>query len=471
MSRFAPWLLAAVIPLSVVSALWRTFPMWIAGVVAWIACALLWPRLDATRRRVILIMVACGLAGIMWGHAAGQRGLVAAALAQNIPLIAMLAAVSFLQLISTAHRGDDERLTAGPLALARTLIGVHLFGSVINFSAVAIFADRLARRAGLSLEQAVGLSQAFCVGAFWSPFYGAMAVALTVAPGASLITLMSVGLPLAAAGLMLSWIMLSAPGRGGARDFEGYPLHLQALWVPFVLALCVLVIHHREPRWSVLAVIALLAPTVTAAVLLLVRGRRAPAALARLITVRLPEMAGELSLFLAAGVISAGMMGVIAALDLALPFAHFGPLQAGGVLIVIVLAAWIGLHPIIPVAVIGPWVAPLDPDQTLLAMVFLLAWGLGTVGCPMSGTILALHGRYSIPLASLLRRNRVFGMWMLALCVAAVAGYGALSRQADGARSYDRRGGPGVSFRTPAVPELEYAGRQCGKISGYVQKC
>jgi hypothetical protein len=78
--------------------------------------------------------------------------------------------------------------------------------------------------------------------------------------------------------------------------------------------------------------------------------------------------------------------------------------------------------------VIGPWVAPLDPDQTLLAMVFLLAWGLGTVGCPMSGTILALHGRYTIPLGSLLRRNRVFGIWMLLLCAGAVAGYGALSR-------------------------------------------
>ncbi|MGH8599178.1 MAG: hypothetical protein ACRET1_00840, partial [Burkholderiales bacterium] len=148
MSRPAPWLLAAIVPLSVASALWRALPMWIAGIVAWTACALLWPRLNAARRRIILIMVACGFAGIAWGHAAGQGGLVAEALTQNIPLIAMLIAVSFLQLVSTAHGGGDERLTAGPLALARTLIGVHLFGSVINFSAVAIFADRLAARAG-----------------------------------------------------------------------------------------------------------------------------------------------------------------------------------------------------------------------------------------------------------------------------------------------------------------------------------
>jgi hypothetical protein len=428
MSRLAPWLLAAVIPLSVVSALWRTFPMWVAGVVAWAACALLWPRLNAARRRVILIMIACGLAGIVWGYAAGVSGLVAETLAQNIPLIAMLTAVSFLQLVSTARGTGEDRLTAGPLALARTLIGVHLFGSVINFSAVAIFADRLAARAGLSLEQAVGLSQAFVVGAFWSPFYGAMAVALTVAPGASLITLMSIGLPLAAVGLVMSWFMLSSRRRGGAADFEGYPLRLQALWVPFVLALCVLAIHRWRPQWPVLAVITLLAPTVTVAVLVLVQGRRAPAALQRLITLRLPEMEGELSLFLAAGVISAGVAGVIAALDLGLPFAHFGPLQAAGVLVLIVLVAWVGLHPIILVAVIGPWLAPLDPDPTLLAMVFLLAWGIGTAGCPMSGTILALHGRYRVPLGSLLRRNRVFGTSMLVLCAAAVLAYGTLSR-------------------------------------------
>lgn len=53
----------------------------------------------------------------------------------------------------------------------------------------------------------------------------------------------------------------------------------------------------------------------TVVALLVREGNRALDALQRLVTVRLPEMGGEMSLFLAAGVPSGGMAGVIAALD------------------------------------------------------------------------------------------------------------------------------------------------------------
>lgn len=416
----AAWLYVTVVVFVVLAEMSVRFPHWLTGLIAWSACALLWPRLTRGQTRIVFALLALGAAGVAWGMAAGKSGLVERALAQNIPLIGMLIAVSSLQLISTSGSLEELPPETGRFALLRTLLGVHLFGAVINFSAVAIFADRLAKRARLSLEHAIGLSQAFIIGALWSPFYGAMAVALTAAPGASLGRLMAVGIPLTAVGLLLTWTTLSSRRFGYAERFVGYPVRFDALWVPAVLALAVLAVHEFAPGWSVLAVIAGLAPLVTIVTLLFREGNRAPAALYRLITVRLPEMGGEMSLFLAAGVLSAGMAGVIAALDLGVPFTRFGGAEASEVLIVITLLAWLGFHPIIMVSVVGPWLAPLDPDPNLMAMTFLMTWGIGLTACPMSNTILAMQGRYQVPLGELMRQNRKFSLKMLLLALIVV---------------------------------------------------
>lgn len=421
--RIAAWLLVAVALLSVVGGLVPAYPDWMTGVIGWCACALFWPRLNTTQRAVSLLLVMVGAAGIAWGTLRGRGGLLELALTQNMALVGMLIAVSFLQLVSTQRGGGDERLTTGRLALLRTLIGVHLFGAVINFSAVTIFADRLSTRAKLSVDQATGLSQAFIIGSIWSPFYGAMAVALTFAPGASVTRLVSTGIPLAVAAILIIWITLSSKRHGYARDFAGYPLHLEALWVPFMLALSVLVLHELKPQWSVLAIIALMAPTMTVLTLLAREGNRTGPALLRLINVRLPEMGGEMALFMSAGVLSAGMTGIIAALDLGVPFSRFGAFEASVTTAALMLAAWIGLHPMILGMVVAPWIVPLNPDANLLAMSVMMPWAIGLPGCPMSNTVLALHARYGVPTAELLRRNRIFGLQMLVPCVAVLYCY------------------------------------------------
>ncbi len=421
--RIAAWLLVAVALLSVVGGLVPAYPDWMTGVIGWCACALFWPRLNTTQRAVSLLLVMVGAAGIAWGTLRGRGGLLELALTQNMALVGMLIAVSFLQLVSTQRGGGDARLTTGRLALLRTLIGVHLFGAVINFSAVTIFADRLSTRAKLSVDQATGLSQAFIIGSIWSPFYGAMAVALTFAPGASVTRLVSTGIPLAVAAILIIWITLSSKRHGYARDFAGYPLHLEALWVPFMLALSVLVLHELKPQWSVLAIIALMAPTMTVLTLLAREGNRTGPALLRLINVRLPEMGGEMALFMSAGVLSAGMTGIIAALDLGVPFSRFGAFEASVTTAALMLAAWIGLHPMILGMVVAPWIVPLNPDANLLAMSVIMPWAIGLPGCPMSNTVLALHARYGVPTAELLRRNRIFGLQMLVPCVAVLYCY------------------------------------------------
>ena len=423
----AAWLYLAVVIL-VVAAVWLPgYPAWVTGVIAWAACLLLLPQLPRQQLVMVLVLSGLGVLGIAWSMTRGVGGLIEMALTQNVPLAGMLIAVSFLQLIAVSNDADAEPLQSGRGALFKTMIGVHLFGAVINFSAVAIFADRLSARTKLTMEQAMGLSQAFIVGAAWSPFYGAMAAALTAAPGASLTQLILWGIPVAVAGITVTWFTLTSARHGGAHDFVGYPLHLEALWVPAVLAISVLAIHEWQPAWSVLAIIAAMASLVTVVTLLVRSGGKTGPTLLRHIHNRLPGMNGELTLFLAAGILSAGMTGAIDVLDLGLPFSKFGALEASLVLIVMNVCAWLGLHPIILVSVLGPWLMPLKPDQTLLAMTFLMSWGVGLTACPMSNTMLAMAGRYGLPFGELLGMNRRFSIKMTAICITVLYVYAAIT--------------------------------------------
>ncbi len=414
----AAWCYVAVIVL-VVAAVWLPgYPAWITGIIAWTACLLLLPRLPPRQLYTVLVLAGLGALGIAWGMARGGSGLIAMALTQNVPLAGMLIAVSFLRLIAVDRGIAGEPPEQGRGALLKTMIGVHLFGAVINFSAVAIFADRLSARTRLTMEQAMGLSQAFIVGAVWSPFYGAMAAAITAAPGASLAQLIFWGLPVAVIGIVVTWFTLTSARHGRAGNFVGYPLHLEALWVPAVLAAGVLAVHEWQPRWPVLAIIAALAPLVTIFTLLARDGRKTGQVLLRLVHLGLPAMNGELTLFLAAGILSAGMNGAIDALDLGMPFPRFGAFEASLTLVVMNVCAWLGLHPIILVSVLGPWLAPLQPDQTLLAMTFLMSWGIGLTACPMSNTMLAMAGRYGLPFGELLGQNRRYSIKMTVVGIA-----------------------------------------------------
>ena len=416
--KLAAWCYVGVVIL-VVAAVWLpAYPAWITGVIAWTACLLLLPRLPRHQLIMVLALAGLGALGIVWGMARGSDDLIRMALTQNVPLAGMLIAVSFLQLIAVRRNTAAEPLEQGRGALLKTMIGVHLFGAVINFSAVAIFADRLSARTKLTMEQAMGLSQAFIVGAAWSPFYGAMAAALTAAPEASLTQLIFWGIPVAASGIVITWFTLTSKRHGKAEHFVGYPLHLEALWVPAVLAVGVLAMHEWQPQWSVLAIIAALSALVTIITLLIRDGAQAGFALLRHVYVRLPAMNGELTLFLAAGILSAGMTGTIDALDLGLPFSQFGAFEASIVLVVMNVCAWLGLHPIILVSVLGPWLMPLKPDQTLLAMVFLISWGVGLTACPMSNTMLAMAGRYGLPFGELLGQNRRYSIKMTVVGIA-----------------------------------------------------
>jgi hypothetical protein len=420
-SLLAGWLLIGVVALAIVAEILPAIPDWVPGAAAWAAAFPLWQRLGRRQRIMVLAMGGAGAAGMAWGSLHGQSGLLARALTMNTMIITMLVGVAFLPLVSVREAAGEAPLRRGRLALLRTIVGVHVFGAVINLTAALIAADRLRRPPGpgvpvapypvppegtLTRQQAMALGTAFSTCAFWSPFLGAMAVALTVAKGSNLLTLVLMGLPLGLLATLLLWAWLSTARFDHARTFEGYPVDIGGLWIPFALAIGVFAIHEWKPAWSIQSVIALLAIAITGAALAVTQGPRAAAArMRRHVPTRLPGMAGELWIFLAAGMLASGLAALLTAFDIGAPFSGFGGLEASLVLLICTLVAWAGLHTIVSIPLVGVWLAPLSPPPDLLALAFLCSWAIGLPACATSGTVLTMQARYGIPIGTYMRWN------------------------------------------------------------------
>ncbi len=377
-----------------------------AGLLGWTAALLLSYRLGRRQRIQSAWLVGLGVAGIVWGTLHGAPFDPTKILASNQGLVSLLAAVSFLRLVTRPGGSDDRQPPPrGRKALWRTLIGVHLFGAVINLSTVVILGDRMATRGRLGKRRALALSRGFAAAAFWSPFFSSMAAALTYAPGARLATVVLAGLPLAAVSLWLTAREIDPEDPRLGAPFVGYPMNFTALWIPGLLVVIVLAAHALVPSWSILAIIALSAPLLTVGILIVQQKHHAWPPLRDHIRHGLASTANELALFLAAGVLAAGLISLTGQLGGWLPFERFGPVQASLLLMIMIGFATLGVHPVITIAACGVWLAPLHPEPNLLAITLLMAWGIGVPANPLSGLHLMMQGRYGIDGYAFLRWN------------------------------------------------------------------
>ena len=380
-----------------------------AGMAGWCAAALLAGRLRGAARIQVLGMLGVGTVGMVWGAAAGNPPSLGRVFSANQQLLAMLVGVTFLRLVALPNQGRSEALPKGARSLWRTLFGVHFFGAVINLSAVMIVGERQAASKPLSRLQAIVLSRGFSAAAYWSPFFAAMGVALTYAPGSQMVLLMSVG-------FVAAMISLVIVGYGLSRDSEvstyrGYPMHFETLIVPGLLAVAVVLLHELWPHIRVLVWVALLSPLLAIAMVFGREGRTAIFSLGRHVTSGLPQMSSELVLFLAAGVLAVGISSYVGSMELQVLPEHFGPTEASLLLGIMVLLAAAGVHPVISISVSGGLLMPIASDPSLVGMVFLMAWSLGVCVSPLSGMHLAMQGRFQVP------ATRFFG-WNLSYIAA-----------------------------------------------------
>ncbi|PLY12509.1 MAG: hypothetical protein C0631_16775 [Sedimenticola sp.] len=423
-SRIAGWLLLGMVLLSVLHGLNPYTPRLFAGIAAWGAGLLLVSRLKGLQRTQTLIMFLIGLTGLLYGLFTAQQAQIEKAIATNQALLAMLTAVSFLRLVTLPAADKAEKTPIGTGALWRTLLGVHLFGAVINLSAVMILGDRQSAKQPLTPLQATVLSRGFALASHWSPFFAAMGIALTNAPGSRLITLSSVGLPVTLLALLVTgWTLTRKPE---AKQFIGYPMHFDALWIPGLLASAVLLLHQLQQDIPILTLIALLSLGLTLSLLLI---RYRTAGIGKFIghiETNLPGMSGELCLFLAAGVLAAGISTVIATSGIDITLAQFGALEATYLLFAMVAISVVGVHPVISIATAGGIFAPLVSDPNLLGITFLMTWALGVSTSPFSGMHLGMQGRFNIDSRNFIRWNGGFTLFMLVVDTLVLHLYAAL---------------------------------------------
>lgn len=380
-------------------------PMWWAGIAAWLAAIMLWPQLTGAQRRLALLLAGIGLVAAVATWIRGGQLAWIGLLTQNTALLGMLAAVSFLQLLGRSE-GETQELPKGKLALWRTAVGVHLLGAVINLSALFIMADRIGSNGKPRIEQVALLSRAYLAAALWSPFFAATAVALTYAPGANPLGLMAAGITLAALLICLAGYDIIRSGPDRAENFVGYPMHLDALAIPGVLAVLVGLGHWIFPRWAMLSVVSFASLIVVVFTMMCRQGPwQASRSMIEQATARLPNMSGELILFLAAGCFASGLSSLIGTGGIWMPFTKFGVVEAATVLAIMILLAAVGVHAVISITMAATWLAPLQPEPTLLALVFVQSWAIGLAAGPTSGTNITIQGRYGIPAMRMARGN------------------------------------------------------------------
>ena len=391
-------------------------PLWIGGVAAWLAALLLFADTTLALKLQVSAILAAGIGLIAFADTRGATIDPDFIISSSTGLMTMIASVGFLRLVVIPETRSDERLPVGPRAYLRTLLGLNIASSVINISAPLLISDRIHEQRPLERLSAQSFVRVFCGVSSWSPFFGAMAVVLTYVADARLWWIIVAGFPFMLIGLIGVYVEARLRFADDLQTFVGYPTHVESLRVPALLILVTLITAQLLPATPILVLISLSALLVTLVVLLARRGMQD--SLQRLrehVATGLPRIVNELCLFLAAGVLAAGITALIGHGVFANPFSEFDAISAIELLALIVVAGMLGIHPIVTISSVSSMILGLDPNPELLAATFLFGWHLGTCASPLSGTNLVFQGRYGIPSWKMALWNWPYALAMLAV--------------------------------------------------------
>ena len=426
---FSGLMISAMLVASVVHGLVPQFPREIGMLAAWAAGCAVWNRLPLRAQVQVGLMLGIGLACIAVAAVRGGDVAWGIATGGSLPILTVLAGVAFLRLIYLA----DSAVRAGTPAprgfgaYLRTMAGVHLFGAVINISAVVVFAERLARSAPLTRREVAMLGRSYSMVAYYSPFIGGVALALGLVPGVHFPGLVLTGLTLACIGFLVLAVIGHFEEGAALSRFEGYPFRPESLWLPFALVCSTAVMHWMWPSLSILVLVALIAPSLAAAVLVARTGTvGATRTVRRFVLTELSGMSGEFTLFLAAGVLGGGLTSLVSTYPLIVPEFTLNPATATLALACIVIAAMAGVHPLVSVTTLIAITSPASPDPTLLAAVCVMGWGIGSAGSPYSGINLVLAARCGVSSWLFPRWNAPYCAIMVLAAGSVFAGYTAL---------------------------------------------
>ena len=386
----------------------------LAGILAWTSFLILFNSIK--NKKMILILFILSLIAFLISYFNGFKIDFIKVFTVNQYLLTLLIAVGFLRLIATPKKDKLSSLPKGKQSFIKTYLGVHLFGSVINLSSLILVADKMYKKAPLTNSQIILLTRAFSSDAYWSPFFVAFAAAITYAPNLNTSIILLNGITLAFLAFLITYYEVIKNKEFKIDEFRGYPLSFDSLYLPFILAVVVLITNYIYPNIKVIVLISLYSILMSLFILPIKKGFNQAISKFQLhIIDELPKMKVEMALFLVAGMFGMAVSSILIGLNLKLPFEIFDWQIASILLLIFITLAFIGIHPIITIAIIGDFLGGVN--HTLLALTFLMAWSTTVSTSPFSGLNLTIVARYNFDAKVIFKLNIFYAFKMYFICV------------------------------------------------------
>lgn len=386
----------------------------LSGILAWTSFLILFNSIK--NKKMILILFILSLIAFLISYFNGFKIDFIKVFTVNQYLLTLLIAVGFLRLIATPKKDKLSSLPKGKQSFIKTYLGVHLFGSVINLSSLILVADKMYKKAPLTNSQIILLTRAFSSDAYWSPFFVAFAAAITYAPNLNTSIILLNGITLAFLAFLITYYEVIKNKEFNIDEFRGYPLSFDSLYLPFILAVLVLLTNYIYPETKVIVLISLYSMLMSLFILPLKKGFNQAISKFKLhIIDELPKMRVEMALFLVAGMFGMAVSSILIGLNLKLPFEIFDWQIASILLLIFITLAFIGIHPIITIAIIGDFLGGVN--HTLLALTFLMAWSTTVSTSPFSGLNLTIVARYNFDAKEIFKLNIFYAFKMYLICV------------------------------------------------------
>ena len=385
----------------------------VSGILAWVAFVLLFKTLKS--KKIIVILLISSLIAYFVCYVNDYKVDFFKVFTVNQYLLTLLIGVGFLRLVATPRKDKIQNLPKGKNSFIKTYLGVHLFGSVINLSSLLLVADKMYKKAPLTNAQIILLTRSFASDAYWSPFFVAFAAAITYAPKLTTSIILVNGIVLAFLAFLITYYEVNKEKKFNIDEFYGYPLSLDTLYLPILLAFFVLLTNHFYPQIKVIILISSFSILMTFFILPVKKGILETTKIFKFhIIDELPKMKSELSLFLVAGMFGITISSILVGLNLSLPFEVFDWKIASLLLLIFIFLAFIGIHPIITIAIIGDFLSGVN--HTLLAVTFLMAWSTTVSTSPFSGLNLTIVARYNANAKEIFMLNIGYAFKMYVIC-------------------------------------------------------
>lgn len=382
-----------------------------ATIFGWIFVLIEMPRLKPKQRPLIVTLGALGLACSMLAWLYGSEETLVNLLDEHLKLAMLLTAISF---ISMAIRPEVSTMRKGFWSYLSTLLGMHFFSSVANFSSIPVVGDQLKRKDRLdSLSQSI-LSRGFSLSVLWSPFLSITPLVLEQVQGAEVKNIFPFSLSLAAIGIVLTLLEARFRFTHQFSEYQGYPMKPSTLYLPIALIGSVLLLNTIFPQTSTVIIVSIVAVFIPLLLLLLREGiRSAGSKLNSHVFERLADSRTEICLFLCAGFLAAGVKACIGVGLIGLPFTETNALVASICLVSILIIASLGLNQLAVVAIFAGLLADVTTTPTIMAVTYIYATALSMYTSVFSGTNMILRARYHCRSKEILRNQLPFTLLML----------------------------------------------------------